>query len=297
MRRGRGVFGVTVGLAVMPLVLLACGAVYGVDDGNAVVPVPGPDDASTDAGDAGGGDASASPPGDAEVDARVDQDAPPVCGVHEGPSMVSMGSYCIDSTEVSLAQYNKFLATNPPVTQYQPQTPDCDFNVSYAANVFRVGADLPVHVNWCSAYAYCAWAGKRLCGKIGGGAVVGTEASDPLKSQWMQACSQGGTSTYPYGNAYSATACPNAQTPDGGGGKSANVGTNAMCRGSQAPFDSVFDMAANVEEWEDNCSGALCPTRGGSAELNAVYTACADLSAQRYRNTDVGEIGFRCCSK
>jgi len=85
------------------------------------------------------------------------------------------GTYGIDRTEVSRAQYAKFLVSKGSDTSGQP--PYCEWNKSYdPASSVRAAwppldtGDHPVsQVDWCDAYAYCKWAQKRLCGKIGGG--------------------------------------------------------------------------------------------------------------------------------
>src|SRR5262249_39830790 len=88
-----------------------------------------------------------------------------------GPPLIAVpppsgGRFCIDATEVTNAQYAAFLATNPQ-TSLQPAR--CtSWNGTYAGAY--VGPltgrdDYPVvGVTWCDAFAYCKWAGKRLCG-------------------------------------------------------------------------------------------------------------------------------------
>src|SRR6185437_5545544 len=106
------------------------------------------------------------------------------------------------------------------------------------------GSDPVVCVDWCDAQAYCAWAGKRLCGAIGGGPA--TTYGDPNESQWYNACSNGGTTSFPYGNDYVAGDC-------NGGATVAAVGTTPGCQGLTSPYFGIFDMSGNVKEWEDHC--------------------------------------------
>ena len=56
------------------------------------------------------------------------------------------------------------------------------------------GSPFPVvGVNWCQAYGFCKSAGKRLCGRIGGGANAFTDYASAAASQWYNACSKVGT--------------------------------------------------------------------------------------------------------
>ena len=115
------------------------------------------------------------------------------CAGTGGPAMVMLPEgYCIDSTEVTRAQYQTWLDTNPPTSG---QGFDCDWNTSYApdadcmnaAEVCSTGCDAhpQVCVDWCDAYAYCRAVGKRLCGKIGGGANGYDDSNDASLSQWF----------------------------------------------------------------------------------------------------------------
>jgi formylglycine-generating enzyme required for sulfatase activity len=154
-------------------------------------------------------------------------------------------------------------------------------------------------VDWCDAFAYCAAAGKRLCGGIGGGAGDFADGfKDPQKSEWMAACTNGGTTTYPYGNGYVGGACdgkdythPNQTVP---------VGSAVVCRGVTAPYGAIFDMSGNVAEWEDACSGAsgsgdLCRRRGGSFKDGPGPLRCDADDGGFARSSADALTGFRCC--
>ena len=99
--------------------------------------------------------------------------------VRVGPEMVRIdagaGSYCIDTTEVTVANYNAFIQATggmsidaPDVCNTAAPGPLADHAPS--------DQNLPVgDVGPCSAWSYCSWAGKRLCGMIGdGGAIEGS---------------------------------------------------------------------------------------------------------------------------
>ena len=155
--------------------------------------------------------------------------------------------------------------------------------------------DLPVaNVDWCDASAFCAWAGERLCGAVGGGSVPMASPIDPITNQWVRACSQAGARVYPYGNTYDATTCWDAQPMTG---SVAAVASNPGCEGG---YPGLFDMSGNVNEWIDTCaaaSGALdmCGDLGGGK----YYTAATDLECTslelRPRDDRHSDLGFRCC--
>lgn len=74
------------------------------------------------------------------------------------------GTWCVDSSEVTRAQYAVFVASAD-----LPQPSFCAWNNSYVPNDHWTDSPhdgRPVtRVDWCDAYMYCAWAGKRLCGE------------------------------------------------------------------------------------------------------------------------------------
>ncbi|WP_050433086.1 SUMF1/EgtB/PvdO family nonheme iron enzyme [Chondromyces crocatus] len=199
-------------------------------------------------------------------------------------------SYCIDATEVTNAAYAQFLTASPSPSG---QSSVCSWNQSYEpASGWPGPPDHPVvSVDWCDAHAYCAWAGKRLCGQISGGSVPFDGTAESSESQWYMACSRGGERVYPYGAVQNASACH--------GGSfmvpySVPAGSSPCCEGG---YDGLFDMAGNVAEWEDACGGSedspSCRVRGSAAL--GIPGDCGQVTAQPPSFTS-NRIGFRCCS-
>ena len=261
------------------------------------------------------------------------------CVGFPGPTMVELGAangvkFCIDRTEVTQSQYAQFLqavqskpgaehtdcaqnGTYTPLTQpssYEPAT--CIEGVVWTP---EKTPDRPVVcVDWCDAFAYCAWAGKRLCGRIGGGrnGITG-KPNDPIepgndasKSQWYAACTQGGTTTYPYGDTYDPLAC---EGYDSGGsmtdaGKVSptwetkkDVGARAGCRGNGAPYSGIRDLSGSIAEFTDECFDTTssptilyCAARGGGFGSGEAGLACRITAAQSLEMTGP-HLGFRCC--
>ncbi len=184
------------------------------------------------------------------------------CPSGRGPDMVLVDDgkgtrFCIDSTEVTNAHYAAFLSTSPKTTG-QPDV--CGGNATYGPADTRSFDDIaqqqyPVaFVDLCDARAFCAWAGKRLCGHIGGGALQSdADRIDPAASQFMYVCTKGGTQLYSYGTTYRPGIC----NAGGGGAQPMVVGACGDCQGG---FPGVFDLVGNVGEWTDDCANA---TEGG----------------------------------
>ena len=233
-------------------------------------------------------------------------DPPDGCGAPKGgPAMVPVhGGYCIDATEVTWTQYmqwaSKAMLNHIAFREGQPSEcswnetafPDpgagCEEPVSLEADKLPV-----VCVNYCDALAYCQAMGKDLCGHIEGGSVPFGKQTDPGVSQWMNACSSGGSNEYPYPGPYDAAACYTQS------GSTQPVQQRSRCQSENTLYDGVYDLSGNVAEWEkacdaDNGQGDSCLIRGGSYQDGAESVTCESHRVV-VRQTTSDLIGFRCC--
>ena len=192
-------------------------------------------------------------------------------------------AYGIDAYETSVAEYQVFLDANVP-----KQTDEaCEWNETYEPNplVFDFpNPDMPVHaVDWCDARAYCEWAGKRLC--KGSSSYL----EDATKSEWYNACTLGGIQEYPYGDTYDSELCPSVSTPY-------SPGSRDTCEGG---YPDLFDMAANMSEWTDECQknqpgyATMCTRRGASYGGSTTWFSC--LGSKDNRQVERANAGIRCC--
>ncbi len=237
-------------------------------------------------------DSSVTADGSGAPDAEDISDAGPgaECKGSKGPTPVRVGSYCIDSTEVTNADYDEFLAAKADDTSGQP--PECSWNTSFI-RVFGGPKDGPVQaVDWCDALAYCTWAGKRLCGRIGGGPTPLAVLSNAAASEWFRACSKDGTRPYPYGATRDASAC----NVSGGPGGPVPVRSFPGCEGG---YPGLFDMSGNLWEWENACEevdgGSRCVLRGSSFGANN-NGACGTVATIRRDRGSASDVTIRCCS-
>jgi formylglycine-generating enzyme required for sulfatase activity len=201
--------------------------------------------------------------------------------------------YCIDSTEVTRAQYAAWLATSPSTAQ---QSAHCSWNTTYVPSSDWPPVDKTNHpvafVDWCDAFAFCKAAGKRLCGKIGGGAELNV-----YSSQWYAACSENAKHDYPYGDVFNGQTCNGTEMQIEA---ALSVGTLAGCQSSSSGYSGVYDLSGNVREWVDRCSGSNggfdpCDWRGGGYSDAGINVRC--ISASLLKRLDAyPDLGFRCCS-
>lgn len=272
---------------------VGCGIIAGIDPLNVDPCYDGCADVTTDVnvdvlGDVHGPDAGKDGASDA-TDAFDGSDSSPNDGgcPKAGMAHTSAG-FCVDTTEVTFAAYQAFVAAKNGDTS--GQIPACAGNTSYVPTAVGSGS-VPVHdVDYCDAVAYCQWAGKRLCGKIGGGPLPQSSFLDPSTNQWLYACSSGGSQTWPYGNAYVAGDCNTDLDASG----PAPVGTYPKCVGG---FPGVYDMVGNVWELIDGLDsdagttlifGAGYTTADPTFQCTTGYTVPIDDHAS--------DIGFRCCA-
>jgi len=211
---------------------------------------------------------------DAGVDtfAPVDAGDGSSCPGTAGPVAVrirgAFSNFCVDSTEVTVAQYSAFLAATGGDAGVQ--RPDCQWNDSLVPNVAGDGDTAVGGVDWCDAYAYCAWAGKRLCGRATGGSLPGSERFDAVQNQLLLACSEEGKRKYPYGNDYVAGSC--------------NIASDA----------GITSVTRTCTGSGDAGAADTCPFIGGSSQQPSNYDCRVVATATRsFRARDVG---FRCCS-
>ncbi|NUO52204.1 MAG: SUMF1/EgtB/PvdO family nonheme iron enzyme [Polyangiaceae bacterium] len=223
------------------------------------------------------------------------------------PGMVDAGSFYVDATEVTRAQYAEFMAAG-----FDPATlgATCDWNTTYAP-LEEVGsycedipydfskANVPITcVDWCDAALYCAWAGKRLCGRVGGGSAAIDELNDPAKSEWYAACSANGTRKYPYVDGLQAQPDDEACNTSNSGGTPIGVGERVGCNGG---YEGIFDMVGNVEEWENACDfndspkDAGCEMRGYAFYDSPIDAVCTRADRRPHRDFAANSLGFRCC--
>jgi formylglycine-generating enzyme len=231
----------------------------------------------------------------AAADAAETEPPIPACPEpRHGPAMVAVVAngdpYCIDSTEVINAEYLLFL----DAPDRKPSTSArCSWNADFTPDGGLHGlADEPVtNVDWCDAFSYCLWAGKRLCRAVGDVGDAYRDFAVAEVDEWYNACSSGGVNAYPYGDDFSGGACNGLEK----GGSLEPVRAADAC----VTAADLYDLSGNVAEWEDACDGDdsasdNCRVRGGSYRDGAGALACAaDLVMPR--NAFGSGIGFRCC--
>ncbi|MBE7478825.1 MAG: SUMF1/EgtB/PvdO family nonheme iron enzyme [Polyangiaceae bacterium] len=285
---------------------------------------------ATACGKTGADQVKAEPLPDAQVDAP--SDAPPpdaksdvapqtACtkALH-GAKLVKLATkagleYCMDQREVTAGEYSEFIQAKGGDTSGQIAA--CDWNVEWMAPFVKPDASEVVEgecdargydpvsfpnravgcVDWCDATAYCAWAGKRLCGQVGGGMGTTQTMSDPDQSEWANACTVQGSSKYPWGDSYTAGRCIDAVAIQQKGPAARDVTdvSGSLCHGATGAFAEIYDLVGSVQEWTAECEtpGKGCAMHGfGSMAVTAV--TCDPVVPPAH---DVSyDIGFRCCA-
>jgi hypothetical protein len=140
-------------------------------------------------------------------------------------------------------------------------------------------------VSFTTAQAACQAAGKVLC----------------TATQWQTACEGAASTTYPYGNAFSAAAC-NTEPHDGvAGGADDDVLIATGALASCVAGTGAFDLSGNLREWTDEITGTtptgtnIAVLRGGGYTTPAGGSTC-DFRFTRAAVNVVEDInGFRCC--
>ncbi|MCA9681947.1 MAG: SUMF1/EgtB/PvdO family nonheme iron enzyme, partial [Myxococcales bacterium] len=171
----------------------------------------------------------------------------PDCGSCPSATMVDGGGFMIDATEVSNEQYAAMIDVEfdasvlPAGCEWKSQFVPEDWSDDLDGTLPVVGVD------WCDAMVYCAWAGKELCGAVGGGATSLDNAEDAEGDAWFRACSEAGVRVFPYGADYDPSACNGDDAAQDGLWP---VGSMPSCEGG---VTGLFDMSGNVWEWTNAC--------------------------------------------
>jgi formylglycine-generating enzyme required for sulfatase activity len=204
---------------------------------------------------------------------------------------VTLDAYWIDRTEVTWGQYGRFLQAikksndhgkcfkgEPPNKDHAPKRLD-----------WKYSGGVLVAIDWYDAYAYAAWAGKRL----------------PTEAEWEHAARGPQGFQYPWGNDFDAT---KAVWVGNGVSQPRQPGT---CPGDTSPY-GCLDMAGNVMEWCGDWYAADAyakaadtnPTGPDTGERRVIrggshlsYHPDALRAAFRWRDTpDARQVnlGFRC---
>ena len=209
--------------------------------------------------------------------------------------MIRVGSTCVDRTEVTAAQYKRFVDAVGKDAGGPAGIVQCAANTSLEP-VVTVGVpapppetpEFPVHgIDWCDAKAYCLWAGKDLCGAVAGGALDPDDAADATKSTWEAICSKDGTQRFGYGDSYVSGRCID--------GERDIRPADGTC---EAGYPGIVDMVGNVGEWVDACrvntpTSFVCALMGvaGSSRI----TSCTEIDVIP-GHIPWSNAGVRCCA-
>ncbi|HET8759618.1 MAG TPA: formylglycine-generating enzyme family protein [Nitrospiria bacterium] len=147
-------------------------------------------------------------------------------GVDEMPQhSVRVRSFFMDRTEVTNAQYQKFIEVSGRPAPADPK--DVEYYAWVDGKPPAGQEEHPVcYVAWADADAYCRWVGKRL----------------PTEAEWERAARGDDNRIWPWGNTFDPTRC---NTTEAGFRWSTPVGSFPE---GASPY-GVLDLCGNVAEW------------------------------------------------
>jgi formylglycine-generating enzyme required for sulfatase activity len=215
--------------------------------------------------------------------------------------MQPVGAFSIDRSEVTVAQFRRFVDATGTVTaaeragggstyengweQRRGWTWRAPFGTPAAA------AEPAVHVTYDEAAAFCQWSGKRLPRDAEWGEAAYTERRVNPPAGFVT----GKTYAYPTGDQPLGANC----LGDCGEVKAVDAALTSRGRGhaltgtTRPGVNGLFDMGGNVWEWVDSGGAADKRTRGGSWWYGAASMRDGHRQSKP-RDTAVVYIGFRC---
>ena len=246
--------------------------------------------------------------------------------------------YCIDQWPATYGEYKEFLRAKG--RRFGDQPSGCEWNKDYGPHstyetygcddcptstcgpaIDEVDPGRAVQcIDWCDAWAFCAWSGKRLCGLRGAqrgkvssielppdnydnaearNRVIDKSTCTP-DSEWFNVCSQGGTSKYPYGNAYEAGTCADEEKLAFDSTVAPPVSDTArnQCHGTQSPYDQVYGVSGSVPQWLNICFDfpGFCAIQG-NPERSYQSSSCEGSHGLMFViPTANSYAGVRCCA-
>jgi formylglycine-generating enzyme len=204
---------------------------------------------------------------------------------------VSVGSFAIDATEVTIAQFREFAGATGFKTEAERRGGGFEYGAGWERRhgwtVYRPFGRDPaspnepaVHVTWHEANSYCRWRGGRL----------------PTAEEWKRAAyterraappapfERDRTYRYPVGDS------PQGANTRGSGDRWEK---HAPAGETKPGVNGLFDMGGNVWEWVSDARNAERRTMGGSWWYGPDQMA-ADVVAYKPADFYAVYVGFRC---
>ncbi len=222
--------------------------------------------------------------------------------------------FCIDQRAATQAEYAVFVDSVRPARKMptppdshvmakacaewlDPVTPASKYDEFPTCGKFYDPAAFPdkpmLCMDWCAAYAFCAWSGKRLCSNHGTPITSGA----PDGSELAFVCSNGGKDEYQFDPAARPGCASDA-------GSLAQRFPPADCVGNTPPFDQVASVTGWLPVYADECHmsvvelpdgpvvSPLCLHYGGIGPAGVRPCSHAGGVARRHSSS----VGVRCCS-
>ncbi len=202
-----------------------------------------------------------------------------------GPVMAPVGRldgacFWIDQSEVTIAQYQEFVANSPSDIANLDACKGTNPDFAPSADVDLSKSSDPVAgIDWCDAAAFCAWAGKTLCGSY--------QYGELAVSSYESTCTDGENAGFDYNTFTQGDTC-------NGNAATATVPVKSN-QGCVTPT-LVFDLVGNVREWTSECDSSTCASRGGSFRSTGSDWGCKAKKSRSRTFTSV-DLGFRCCAE